>query len=114
MDGAYPSDAQYKMRIEYKRTRVSFEDAEDKLKYCQELLTFLYLATTNNIHQLQMGFTTQETNGISFNFDKQSVDDFRKQIQILLNTNASGFQVLEMEDVTQRNSYAPKGNNNYY
>ena len=104
MDGEYPTDEK-SLKIEYKKTIEDFSNVYDTVKYVQELLTYLYLLDHVEINKLQLGFTTKEINGVSFTYDKESIDDLKIKIRQWIDNEATIFEEIIIKNVTFSNDY---------
>lgn len=104
LDDDYPSDG-CSMKVDYKKSILSFSEIYDKVKYIQELYTYLYLLDHTEINKLQLGFTTKDINGISFTFDKSSIDDLKIKIRQWIDNEAIEFEEILVNDVTISNVY---------
>jgi len=109
MDSDYPSSS-CDMKVEYYKIAEKFSEVYDKIKYVQELQTYLYLLDHTEINKLQLGFTTKEINGISFTFDKDSIDDLKIKVRQWIDNEANMFQEIVITDVTISNKYWGKVN----
>lgn len=83
MDGSYPA-AGNNLKIQYYHTGKDMSDSSNLniYKNLQEYFFLLYLFRNLQPHQLQRGITNKSINGVNINFDKQSIDEFIKNLRI--------------------------------
>jgi hypothetical protein len=79
MDNKYPSQG-YELEISYSRGVVNPSQAEATIKYLEELYVIQHLFKILPVYKLQRGLTTLNINGVDITFDKNSIDDFLKQL----------------------------------
>jgi len=105
MDDDYPSSGS-KLKVEYKKVSVKFDsELYETVKYIQELYTYLYLLETLTLNKLQLGFTTKSINNVTFDFNKESIDDLKIKIRQWIENEAIEFEEILINDVTLSNDY---------
>ena len=104
MDDEYPSDLNT-LKIDYQKVSDKFSNVYDTVKYVQELYTYLYLLDHTEINKLQLGFTIKEINGVSFTYDKDSIEDLKIKIRQWIDNESTEFEEILVNNVTLSNDY---------
>ena len=103
-DDQYPTSG-YSMKVEYKKIIKPYDDVIDVIKYIQELYVYLYLLDTVEINKMQLGFTSRSINNVTFDFNKESVDDLKIKIRQWIDNEANEFEEILINDVNISNDY---------
>ena len=74
MDGKYPTTG-YTLQVKYYRISKKYEDALPVIDRIRDYYIFIYLFENLEIYKLQEGLSSKSINGVTIDFDKQSINE---------------------------------------
>ena len=98
-----PTDTSWTLELKYSKSDKPLDEIKTRIERLEEYLVIYYLFTTLSVYKLQEGMTSKNLMGVDISFDKNSIDEFIKQLR-----NKIQFEYFETAPTSMTSVKIPK------